>query len=796
MKKKVSKSKKFLLHFTNFLSIIFLAVFIAGIFYTHSVIKNKTVLYLEPHKQKQVSTIYDKDNNFVTNLETIEIEEIKYEDLPDCFISALLSTEDVRFFLHNGIDIPRILSALKNNIIEGRYAEGGSTLTQQLIKNTLLTADKNLQRKIEEAILALELENNYSKKEIIEFYANYVCFDGVNPGVNKASYKFFNKSVKYVTLPEAALLVGILNMPTYYNPFKHPDHANNRKNEVLNLMCENGYISNYECEAAKSIHVNELVVKTSNSQQETYPYQAFLDIVYQQIEEYTSLNPYTTPMKIYTSLDTSLQAEIDLMQENKSNYLQFDNDLQQFAAAIIDNNTGYLISAFGGRNYQGRRIFNRAYDMLKQPASTIKIVLSYALAFQHLNWSTMHRLDDLPTNYPNSNTQIYNVDYKYLGQILIDEAIGYSRNTTAVKTLEEVANKIGIENIIKYLKDINLFDLENNEFNYAYALGGYKYGVSPVNLAAAYSMIASKGIYRNPLAVQKIELLDGSGQTFTFSSNAKQILDEDSCYLLINVLEKVMKTNYWNIQMIKPNNVNVVAKTGTSSFDDSIIKKYNYPENVYKDRWLAGFSSNLSIAVWTGFDNTLADQKTYFTPNSNDANVTKNFFHRIMDVAGIKNQYFEKPENIVEKQIVKGSNPYLLPTTNINNSYIVTALFKKYYLPTDYIQEIDITDKVNYDYFMINNEFTIILDKKTEKKDYYNTIFDYEKIYGGLITIMEIVCENGTITTYQLNDNITTIPLNNEGFYTINLYHKYLNGTKKGPTTSFSFIYEHESSFL
>ena len=269
---------------------------------------------MQPHIFKEVSSLYDKDGNFIVSLEKEDIKEVKYEDLPDVFIDALLSTEDVRFFLHNGIDIPRLLSALKTDILKGRYAEGASTLTQQLIKNTILSADKKLERKIEEAILALEIENKYSKKEIIEFYANYVCFDGINPGVNKASYKYLNKSIKYVTLPEAALLVGMLNMPTYYNPFKHPENAEKRKNEVLEKMYENKFISNYEYLAASSIHVNDMVIKSSTQEDETYPYQAYLDIVYSQISEKTGLDPYITPMKIYTNMDATLQSEIDLMQ--------------------------------------------------------------------------------------------------------------------------------------------------------------------------------------------------------------------------------------------------------------------------------------------------------------------------------------------------------------------------------------------------------------------------------------------------------------------------------------------------
>lgn len=790
-----NRRKSRILHtFTNFLSIIFLFVFIAGISYTISIINNKSVLYLQPHIFKEVSSLYDKDGNFIVSLEKEDIEEVKYEDLPDVFIDALLSTEDVRFFLHNGIDIPRLLSALKTDILKGRYAEGASTLTQQLIKNTILSADKKLERKIEEAILALEIENKYSKKEIIEFYANYVCFDGINPGVNKASYKYLNKSIKYVTLPEAALLVGMLNMPTYYNPFKHPENAEKRKNEVLEKMYENKFISNYEYLAASSIHVNDMVIKSSTQEDETYPYQAYLDIVYSQISEKTGLDPYITPMKIYTNMDATLQSEIDLMQENKSNYLEFDNDLQQFAAAVIDNETGNLIGAFGGRNYQGKRLFNRAYDMLKQPASTIKIILSYALAFQYLNWSNMHRVDDVPTNYPNSKTPVNNVDYNYLGQILIDEAIGYSRNTIAVKTLEEVVQKIGSNKVIQYLKDINLFDNEDDVLNYAYALGGFKYGVSPVYLASAYSMLASKGIYREPLAVNKIELLDGSNQVFEFSNNERKILDEDSCYLLINVLESVMKKNFWSINQVKPNDVNVVAKTGTSSFDDSIISKYNYPKNAYKDRWLAGFSTNLSIAVWTGFDNTLEDEKTYFTPSSNDANVTKKFFRRIMDVAGHKNETFEKPNNLVEAKIVKGSYPYLLADSSVAKEYVVNALFKEGFEPKNYIQEPNIDKIVDYDYFMIDDELTIIINEEKKENNQYPVLFDLEKIYGGLIAVAEIIDENGNFITIEFDENIKTISLPYSGYYNINMYYKLKNGSNKGPISNSSF--EYEKSFI
>ncbi len=789
-----NKRKTILLHFTNIFAILFLCVTLIGISYTLILFSQAPSLYIAPIETRQVSTVYDNQNQLITHLQKESAPQVTYEQLPDVFIDALLSEEDVRFFVHNGIDIPRLLSAAYTNVISQSYAQGASTLTQQLVKNTMLNSHKTLKRKLEEMYLSYKMEKIYSKKEIIELYANYICFDGINPGANYASLKFFNKPISQVTLPEAALLVGMVNLPTYYNPFKNPIPATKRRNEVLDAMVQTGAIASYQAETAKAFPLEKMLYYQTDQEKTTYPFQAYLDIVYSQIKEYTNLDPFTTPMEIYTYMDPILQAEIDLMQQNESSYIHFDNDLQQFAAAIINNENGALIAAFGGRNYAGQRLFNRAYDMMKQPASTIKPILSYALAYEHLNWSDQHKVIDKPTNYPNTTQQVHNVDQNYMGELMIDEAIGYSRNTIAVQTLQDVVNHIGMDGVTDYLQQIGLLDAKPEDVSYAYALGAFHYGVSPTSLAAAYAMIANQGVYKTPLAVKKIVLLK-ENKEITFTIQNQRVLHEDSAYLLNSVMENVMQKNFWNINVIQPKNIRVCAKTGTSSFDRQLLNDYNYPSNAYKDRWLAGYSKNLTIAAWTGFDVTEKGQETYFVPSSNDANIVKQFFKRMMDIAGIPNQTYNKPNNIISVPIVKGSYPYLLPTDNVHPDSIVVAQFKKEALPTTYICEPTIDKKVEFDYYLSDSRLTILVPNPSVEETSYHKIFDYEKIYGDL----ELICEikNDRNETYRviLNQSINEIDLFSKGNYTMELYYQYKNGHQKGPSQKETFTVSKGSLF-
>lgn len=726
--------------------------------------------------------MYDNSNNLIKQLTLEDYKDIKYDDLPDVFIDALLSCEDIRFFMHDGIDIPRLLSALKEDIFSMSFKQGASTLTQQLAKNMFLSKDKTISRKIKEYYLTKKIERIYSKEDILVFYCNYICFDGVNNGIESATHKFFNKSIKNVSLPEAALLAGIVNLPTVYNPFTHPEKANDRKNTVLSMMYKNGYINKIQFEHAHNVNIKDLLYYKIDNKN-TYPYQAYIDIVYQQIKEKTGYDIYQTPMEIYTYMDTSLQKVIDNIQNGKDNNITFNNDLMQFASAIIDNNSGALIASFGGRNYLGQKLYNRAYSMLKQPASTIKVILEYALAFEYLNWSNKQILKDIPINYPNSTLKINNVDNTYMGDIYISDALGYSRNTTAISTLEKVINKIGLQNVINYLKELNLMDA--GSFSYSYGLGGFSYGVNMVNLAAAYSMIARMGTYIEPLTIKSIKLLDGSNKTINFTPIKKRILDETSCYLLTDCLLQVMDNNIWNIKACKADNVIMVGKTGTSSFDKKTIKEFNYPEKAAKDRLLASYSVDYTIASWSGFDETLKDKKTYFYNNSYENNLVKRFNKYIFSLINDKNIAFKIPYGLEQCNIVKGSNN-ILSTLQVEKDYQEKALFKSDSLPNEYFKEILIQDMVNFDYFVLEDNINFFINN-TDNVIKYNTIYDYEKAIGGKNIYIDIYQDNTFIETILVNENILSYPINKKSNYQFDIYFRFKNGINKGPISTISF---------
>lgn len=711
----------------------------------------------------KISRVLDSDGKTILEINLTKDNSVTYNELPDVFINALISGEDARFFSHSGVDLQRIIISVINNITSSS-SQGASTLTQQLIKNTLLDSSKTLDRKINEIILSLHLENKLTKEQILEAYCNNIMFDGVTLGVNSASLKFFNKHISYVTLPEAALLAGIVNAPSYYNPIRNPDNAKKRMNTILNLMYRHGYISHDELNTALKVNIKD-IVKESISKDKTYDYQAYLDIVYKQSLDILGESYYTRPLIIETMLNTRIQSIIDDIQKGK--IFNFIDNNQQFGLALIDNKTGALVASMGGRNYNGELLFNHSYDMLNQPASTIKPLLSYALGIEVLNYNSKQVLYDKPYNY-STGESVNNVDLSYKGEILIEDAIGYSRNTTALSTLNSVIKERGINYVTNYLKSINLLDVKKEEYVESYGLGAFKYGVSPYNLAGAYSMIANKGYYNEPYTIKRI--IDGSnGKTLYTHHNYKtKILETSTTDILTSILKTVVDNNYYGLGSLKINNIPMYLKSGTSSFDKSVLNKYNYPSNASKDLWLAGFSKQFSFAIWTGFDSVKVGEKNYFNAGSD---VRKSYHKDILKyvISKATSEYGEIPySNEVSKvNIVKGTN--LLPNDTTPNYLITEALFKKGYEPKETInpeplKNINDLELISYDdkLNVIFNDY-IVLDLEKE-----NTIYSNSKVYGDIEFVIEI---NDTIYTSDSPDFY--IENQSEFIYKLKAYTRY-----------------------
>ena len=763
------------------LELFFIFIFIITSFTTTYLIKqyNKSnKLEVTTLVKNKTSNILDKDGNIILKMEITKENNVKFNELPDVFINALISAEDARFFIHQGIDLQRIISSLITNVSKGKL-QGASTLTQQLIKNTLLDSSKTLERKLNEIILALKLEGKLTKEEILEAYCNNIMFDGVTLGVNNASLKFFNKSISHVNLAEAALLAGIVNAPSYFNPIRNPKNAKSRMDTVLNLMFRHGYIDENELNVSKKVQISDLLKNTFNDET-NYPYQAYFDIVYQEVKELTGLSPYTTPLNIETYLDVNIQKEIDKIQ--KGELIQFNDDNQQFAMALIDNKTGALIASMGGRNYNGQLLFNRASDMKNQPASTIKPLLSYALGIEYLGYNSKQVLIDKEYYYPNGSS-VNNVDHKYMGELLIEDAIGYSRNTTALMVLDEIINKVGVNTVTNYLKAINLLDTDAKNFNSSYALGAFYNGVSPLELASAYSMIANKGYYQKGYTIKQITNSLTNEVIYTRQDKKSKVLQTSTTDILTSILENVVENNYYGLGSLKIRDTSLYLKSGTSSFDSTLAKELNYPSNASKDLWIAGFSSQYSFAIWTGFDYPKKGEENYFKGGSDSRKTLhKQILSHVLTKAINKTGSVEISESVTPVYIVKGTN--LLPDMYTPNNMIVKAYYKKGDEPDEFITPLPLKEITNLDLFFYNNILYItftdydILD--IVKKE--NSIYSNEKVYGDIEYIIEI---NGN--KYISNDYNFTIDLIPSFVYDVKAYTRY---SKAIDITSNIYTYE------
>ena len=707
------------------------------------------------NKLENISTtsyIYSDDEVIVKEINDNFPYYVTYNDLSDNFINALISIEDNNFFHHEGFDLKRILTSTLINIKNKKITQGASTLTQQLIKNIALDNSKNINRKIKEIYLANKLEQDYTKEEILTYYCNVISFEGTKQGVNYAAYRFFNKTIKDVNLAEAALLAGLVKSPTIYNPLRNEENAYNRKNLVLKAMLNNNYISKEEYNIASSLKISDLI-KKKEANNEYYNYQAYIDVVYKDLDNYFNVNPYSTPLKIHTYLNKEVQLIIDNIQQNKDKDIRFNDELLNIGGAIIDNKNGAVVGVIGGRNYNGERLFNHATDLKVQPASTIKPILSYALAYEHLNWCSSHTLDDKLSYYPNTNIQINNVDDKYLGEISIEDAIGYSRNTTAVNTFNEVMEKVGRNKIANYLNKLNLLDCKEDEITPSYALGGFKYGVSPLYLASAYSMIANYGVYHTPLTIKYIENLNTKEIIYP-NIKEERLLSEDSAFLINYNLRNIINKNYWNIALCKPLNIEIGAKTGTSNFDENFKKKMNYPDKASKDIWIAGFSKDYSIAIWSGFDQYLVNKKTYFL-NGNNNKMAKLIFKKLMKEVSEENHSFYIPNSISSYNIIKGLYPYQLATSEVNYKGVTSAYFKKGFGPTSYYNIESLPNIDNLEYIYYDDKIHVYFDNYDYEDN--NKLFKRENLEGKITYNVEVEINNN-ITTYSSLEPLVEIP--------------------------------------
>lgn len=543
---------------------------------------------------RQSSKIYDSKGRFLTDISGSERRSyVKIDELPSYVPEAFVAIEDARFYQHFGVDIIGILRALLVNLVKKDLAQGASTITQQLVRNVYLTQEKSFTRKIREAILALQLERVYTKKEILEMYLNVIYFGNGNYGIEEASENYFGKSAAKLTLGEAAMLAGIPRRPNYYAPTINFAAASARKNLVLDKMVEQGYISVEEAKAAK----NDVIKINPKADAEGKSYAAVIDKILDESEKDFGLSREqlnSGGYKIYTTIDREMQSYAEKVFAEGQNFPKSMDEVPvQGAAAAVDPQTGGILFLIGGRNYGRFGGFNRSFMMYRQPGSAFKPIVDYAPAFER-GYLPADFIEDEPVSFGDYKPKNY--DGTYHGKVTLRYALKQSLNIPAVKLL----NEIGISTGYEYAQKFG-FELTPKDKNLSLALGGLERGASPLQMAAAYGVFASGGIYRTPHVIEKIIGKDGNEIPRKNSITEKQVISKETAYLITDVLMDTVKSgtakkaNFGGI---------LAAKTGTTEVP------FTTPgQKGTKDAWIVGYTPDYSVAIWMGYDKT--DRRHY-----------------------------------------------------------------------------------------------------------------------------------------------------------------------------------------
>ncbi len=671
--KRVKTKKKINRKLVNFILIILttLAIFlvISVIGFSYYIVKSAPEFDAVKLYEKEATLIYDADNKLIATLGTEKREKITYDELPEVLIDAIIATEDSRFFQHNGFDLPRFLKASLGQALGDSSAGGGSTLTMQVSKNTFTSVEAQgiagIIRKFTDIYMAIfKIEKHYTKEEIFEFYVNAPYLGSGAYGIEQASQTFFGKSVKNLSLPEAALIAGLFQAPGAYDPYINPNAAEARRNQVLNLMVRHGYITQEECDIAKQISVQSLLRDDYSTVVNTY--QGFIDTVVQEVLETTGSNPYDVPMEIYSTMITSKQDVINNLYNGQLNY-QFKNDKVQLGVAVIDNETGAIVAVGAGRNKTKEMTFNYATMTKAHPGSTAKPLFDYGPGIEYLKWSTYTPFFDEVTKY-SGGAEIHNWDGDHMGMLSLKDCLAKSRNTCALQAFKKLDN----EKVYDFITSLGIIPETGGDSKFigeAHSVGGFT-GVSPVQLAGAYSAFANGGYYTKPYSFTKIILRD-NGEVYETDVTKNRVMSAKTAYLITNVLFGVTPGS------VKVSGTQVATKTGTSSYESDLLKSFGLSSSIIRDSWVATYSPDYTITLWYGYDKIdqeHVNKKWYNSMSSASSQrsiIQGKLCNGIMD----KNSKFKSPGGISSVKVEFGTIPAQLPSEFTPSDLIKSYLF-------------------------------------------------------------------------------------------------------------------------
>ncbi|RYL93318.1 transglycosylase domain-containing protein [Sporolactobacillus sp. THM19-2] len=596
------------------LSLIILFMILAGAVTVFAIIKNAPALNEQELKNPASSVIYDQNDKEAMIIDAGENREyMPIESIPAVVQDAYISTEDVRFYRHFGVDPIRIMGAGVAQFTKGFKSEGASTITQQVVRNAMLSQNKTFTRKIQEAYLAIQLEKQYTKKQILEMYLNQIYLgSGPTYGVAAASQHYFGTELKNITLPQAAMLAAMTRNPGYYDPITHPDRAKQRRDLVLDLMVSNKAITPEQAAHAKSVSMKEMTAKHKENKPVNRKYGAFLDYIRRVLvdqEKVISEQEFTSGgLKIYTTLDPKIQKRTEDILNNEKNYPNVQKNFNG-AVSVIDTQTGAIRALGGGRNYQYSNT-NRAFMDGRSIGSTSKPLMDYGPAIEYLKWPTDYMVDDKQgTTYSGSNQEVGNWDGKFMGPMTIRKALYLSRNVPALRTMQEFIQTKGSSKPIRtFARNLGIRGEvvdPTQPFQESYAIGSFS--STPLQMAGAYAAFGNNGVYNEPYGVRKIVKPDG--EIIQLDHQRRVAMHDYTAYMITDMLKDVMTkgTGTWaNIP-----GTALAGKTGTQNIDDDFaaqhhISKYDQDHGATA-AWFVGYTSRLTTAVWTGYSGVKSD---------------------------------------------------------------------------------------------------------------------------------------------------------------------------------------------
>lgn len=656
-KRKVSKKKKMILNILIICVIAFASLM--AVFFAYIIVKAPK---FDPNNLKftQMSELYDTEGNIITKMGNENRTEISYDDLPEVLIDAIIATEDSKFFQHNGFDLARFMKASMYQLV-GKNGGGASTLTMQIAKNNYTSTEskgfEGITRKFTDIYLSIfKIERKYTKKEILEFYVNDSYLGNGAYGVEQASLNYFGKSVSELNLAEASFIAGLFQSPTYYNPYNYPERAEGRRKTVLYLMQRHGYITEEEKEIAENSPITSYIKKTQTSG--TYSeYQGYIDTVVEELENEYDLNPYTTPLKIYTAMNRSKQDFVNKVMNGEA--WKWENENAQAGVVMTDSASGEVLAVGAGRNKNSERSYNYATMTNRQIGSTAKPIFDYGPAVEYLGWGTVNYIDDTPTTY-SDGTKMSNSDGGYKGRLPLYQALGLSRNVTALKTFQQVSKEAGNDKILKFASSLGITPEvdKNGKIHEAHSIGSFtgstKTGESrnsPMTMAGAYQAFSNGGYYIKPHTIKKFVYKDTDEVVETKS--AKTRVMNDSTAYIINYSLNWSATEGLAKSAAGISGVQTAAKTGTSNFDEATIKRYHLSSKAVNDLWVCGYTPKQTITFWYGYDSITKGHSTTSSWSTRDK-FYRNLAENLFDKDGSS---FARPSSIEEVSVIRNSIP-------------------------------------------------------------------------------------------------------------------------------------------